>query len=58
MVCHKLLLDLVGWGCGLLHVGHAGHHHQLPLGVLEMEHVFLVGFPPVAELVASPVLAT
>ena len=57
-VCHKLLLDLVSWGCGHLHVGHAGHHHQHPLGVLQVKHVFLVFLPPVTELVASLVLAT
>mgnify|MGYP001421652393 CR=1 FL=1 len=55
-VCHKLLLGLESWGCCLLHVGDTGHHHQHPLGVLQVQHVLPVGFPPVTELVASPIL--
>ena len=58
MVCHKLFLDLMSWGCGHQHVVHTGHHHLLSQRVLEVEHVLLVGLSPVTELVASLVLAT
>ena len=39
-------------GGGHHDVVHIGQHHLLPERVLEVDHVFLVGLSPVAELVA------
>ena len=52
-----LALDLQCSGGAHFEVVDEGLHHLDPVGVLEVEHVFLPFLPPMAEVVASDVLA-